>query len=465
MEYTGYTGWDKKGQCWVPKHSNADSRPYPFRDRWGRPMRAKLGVRDVMFHSWSEPLDALPQFYFYVSSPGVAYALITFDIDGNDYEKAVAIREWLYAELLKDVPVFREPSRNRKGCYLRMIVCRDSCPAEFNALCNRLTVLLRRRFHDLGEVTKEEFHRRKKERVNFFDGIKGTLHYDDRDDTARLYAHADGNPNDNHRGLLATIPCSGWEADGVEGGNRMRSFLRFCKKRVSTAGGVRTTTYVNAVPQSRLRELLALLRPQRPILHVPSAVPTSRPSSTAVPPLHQSSPSESSDGGERSRSAARVKKPKRQREEARKQVLEKAKDGSNPMLRMRLASCLYFYEYGGYADTPDELVTYYERLGLHTGLDEHGRRRTRAEEAVAKHKADPAKPVSEQAHFDADLWVPLVQKYVTDEVRRHPSIKYRYPIHEVMLAAGAFLFTLNSMQVKRSDWMHTCGQKAQKTLV
>lgn len=449
-DYFGLLRWSEKDQVHIPMHVNSDKNPFPVTDYFGCKDRRRFGQRDMLCHAFAEPRDEWPHFAFMVNSPHRSYALICFDFDGEDYGQTCRLRARIYEDHFSGLPAFGEPSRNRNGCYQWLIIERDSSAAEFNRLCNDLTAELRRRYHDLGCVEEDEFHCRRHERVNFFDGIKATLHYEDRDETALLYAVADGNPNDNHRGLLATIPCSGFENDtgADEGGARMRRFLRFVEKKRGR--------YVNGIAEAHLRAVHASLRPAAVVEHVHVDLPLA----SASPSLHQLVPSEL-DGGERKTKKARTRTASGgQRDAARRRLLEKAKWHDNPQGRMRMASCLFFYEHQRYADTPDELVGYYESLGLHTAVDKGDRRIRRAREALDRHKANPAE-VKSGIFFDPDEWVPLVRAYVTEGVRRHPALKYNYRIEDELLAAGLCLFTGSAMKVNRADRMHTCGQRSQ----
>jgi hypothetical protein len=446
-DYFGVIRWSVEEQRWVPMHVNSDKNPFPVEDYFGRRCRRLFGQRDMLCHAHASPDDEFPHFSFLVNSPNKPYALICFDFDGKDYGKASAIRSNMFSKYLSDIPRFEEPSRNRNGCYAWLIVERTSSPAAFNQLCNALSLELRRRFHDLGDIIADDFNERRDQRVNFFDGIKATCHFDDRDEIERLYADSDGNPNDNNRGLLATMPCSGFMND-EDGGMRfrMKQFVRFAERRKKK--------YINAVPESRLHELLAVFRPISTALSEPDS-----PYASASPSLHQLVPYESY-GEKRERQNGQGFAGKVTQREARERLLDKAKWHENPLARMRCASCLFFYEMGRYADTPVELVRYYERLNLHTGGDEGNRRIARAATALDKHKSDAARP-GNGIFFDANDWVPVVETWVTQEVRTHGSRRYRYAIEDELLAAALCLFTGSLMKPHRSDWMFTVGQTSQ----
>ena len=242
-DYFGVSAYDEEGECWVPVHVNGRRNPKPSIDRRGRRCRRKFQKRDLILHLAAEPIDLLQNFRFLVNSPKANYHLLAWDIDAKDdgiaHEIACDVyfdcfwSRWEYGG-----QVFIERSRNRVGRYIWTVIERTSSPAEFNLLVNALSAALRSRFRADDD--------------NKFDAIKGTLHFDDRSDWHKLWAEADGDINDNHRGVLVTMPLAGALARGTYEADSA-SFLAFVRR---TKG--KNKRCVNAIPESHLWELLDL---------------------------------------------------------------------------------------------------------------------------------------------------------------------------------------------------------------
>jgi hypothetical protein len=413
-DYFGVTGWDDDLSAWVPMHVNSAANPFPSTDYFGNPCRRTFRKADLVCHLAAEPRDPRPRFAFFVNSPSSPYAMLTLDIDGKDHAKVHDLTCDLYHDLFVadwdyGGHVWIEPSPNLVGRYIRVIVERTSDPLAFNLLCNALSAVLKSRY--------------RKDDENRFDAIKSTLHYDDRDDLERLYAEADGHVNDSNRGVLATMPLSG-ALRRADPKGEIAAFLAWVARD-------RRGRYRHAIPESHLRGLLerfdtnaaaeldagiAALRRSKECQ--PKARPAAQPPTGGRAVAGNLYPSESPVGAKRpSRSAARNR------------LIDKAQSTASGKNRMRFACSLFSYEHRRYPDSPSELVDYYKRCGFARGADDPKKdwvRYRRADDAIADHKANPAKVVN---GYDPADWLPMVHKYVTDEVRRHrvPATGSRVP--------------------------------------
>ena len=136
----------------------------------------------------------------------------------------------------------------------------------------------------------------------------------------------------------------------------------------------------------------------------------------------------------------------------------RAKATSNPLARMRKASSLYRHIHGHYAADEDTLVDWYVELGLHTNEARGNERHERAKQALEKHRTTERRNAK---GYDPQDWLPLVRRFVTQEVRASRLLKYRSPVEDELLAAYLYLLTLNAFKKNRPDRMHSCDDKAQ----
>lgn len=439
-DYFGVSAYEDELECWVPMHVNGANNPKPCLDHRGRPCRRKFQKRDLILHLAAEPGDRDQNFRFLVNSPKGNHHLLGWDIDAKDGHKAHEITCDLYFDCFWSRwdyggNVYIEPSRNRRGRYIWTVIERTSSPAEFNLLVNALSRALRSRFRLDDE--------------NKFDAVKGTLHYDSRNDLKKLYAEADGDINDDHRGVLVTMPLSGAVARRtfeVESADFL-SFLAKKKKR-----------YVNAIPEGHLRELLTLYGPQE-VQRLDAEVAKLRKEADVPSPLCPSPPV-----GNTLRMSAPLGSQAAHTQDRLRSKAHAEVSGKN---RMRFVSSLYFYTYDHYAPSPAALVAFYKAEGFAKGDESPKKEKSRlrrAREALDDHTANPAKQ-----GFDRNYWMGLVARWVTEEVRQHLAVKYRSPrtgkvmhVEDDLLAAGLYVLTLSAFAPNRTDWMHTCSQLGQE---
>ncbi len=378
-----------------------------------------------------------------MNSPRTRSHLLGWDVDAKDPGKAHGlacdvyhdcfVADWDYGGR-----VYVEHSRNRNGRYIWTIIERASSPAEFNLLVNALSRVLRAR-HRVDDG-------------NRFDAIKGTLHYDSRDDFAKLWAESDGNPNDDHRGVLVTMPLAGAVARRTFEAEQ-EAFFSFLAKR--------NQRYVHAIPEAHLRELVLRYGPEEARrLDDEIAKLSAKGEAAASLPLPPSPVG----------NTLRVSAPAGVAGEARRQRLtRRAHAETSGKNRMRFASSLYFYTYDRYAPSAEALVAFYKAESFAKGEDtpqKETARLRRAREALDDHRANPAK-----VGYDKAYWMDLVARWVTVEVRQHRAVKYRSPrtkratlVEDELLAAGLCVLTLSAFAANRADRMHSCSQVGQEAM-
>jgi len=255
----GYFGKDAEGNS-IPKHANSKFRPRPIFNRFtGQYDPATFRMRDLIRCLFAEKQDESPAFFFYVNRQDEIYPEMLIDIDAahhatND-SAACQVADDILQRVFADLPTFSEPSRNRKGRYIRFIVQREYEPlactfqqrAEaakaFNTLMLQFGLVLRK-MHPKGQADAHVdnikallFHREKRiddftfygsTELSFYEHSKTTSRfvYDERKERFRF-----------KRGVLGTIALSGALAHKEQ--DRIDGYLNFTKVERQKSGSGR----------------------------------------------------------------------------------------------------------------------------------------------------------------------------------------------------------------------------------
>ncbi len=217
LDYFGVATKDDR-----PVHVNSEKNPYPIKTKTGIRVKEKVTLKRVRAHLSGE--KAL----FLVNSPDGKVHEITFDLDpvdkNLDYCDPAPLVKFIVDQFCPEgVVPFIEPSRHGKGAYVRLLVCRSSDPAPFNALLMKISRVIR-----LLNPLFAQFNIK-------LDGVKGTVWYKKAnpkfskqeykrlgkayEDSKRTYVgtftpNKQLERNKTNRGLLVTAPCHGAYVDG-----------------------------------------------------------------------------------------------------------------------------------------------------------------------------------------------------------------------------------------------------------
>ena len=445
----------------VPYHVNSSKNPFPF---WfpkaSKRSADKLSHGDCRDHLRGEAA------LFVVNTPKRRVHEIVFDIDDVDADKpcdgfAVA-EEVRRAFIPPGAEVFVEPSRHRRGAYLRMLVKRTSQPEEFNRLLMDVCRSIQGRHN---EAFVERFNAR-------VCGIKGTVWY--RFDNPKFDPALYGLQGEEYerekktyfqhfepvlsleryrysRGVLVTAACFGCLQDGPE---RYQQYLEWASwkkgKQVVAEGHLRAWLTANPAPaKTRSSKATEREEEERGEEEINSICQIHEGLCEKHDPL--------GDEGGRFEAGEGASGERHGGQDSDLVPLAATPDAWKRSTGCYKRLCRFLSR----AATFEELWEAYHGQGLNTGGDVDDRRRVRLRKVADIYSVtfDESRSQGGGFHRRVTALLALVRERVTTEHRA--GVKYKNGISDIDLAVGLYVVEVNAFELHRDpDLRYTCGNEA-----
>jgi len=146
----GITRWDDENGKYIPSHVNSKHNPFPCtHPRFMTRQKMQWGWYFAMAHLFAERSDPQPGFSFMVNGHLNSDVLVCIDIDhdkSSNPSDAVELASKVVSGEFAHQQVFMEPSRNRRGSYIWLIVRRRVTPRTFNKLLGKFSSYLKDKY-------------------------------------------------------------------------------------------------------------------------------------------------------------------------------------------------------------------------------------------------------------------------------------------------------------------------------